>query len=94
MSSPSDRFDSPNSAASPVSLRPEIASSARGRIRYVKFDPASTLGDARRTYFEANGFPSDGGYDAAWVDFSLGPLPMPFPNSEPRRRAAAWPGRR
>jgi hypothetical protein len=57
----------------------------------VQFDPTMTLADARRVYFEANGFPADGGYDAPWVDFELGPIPMPFPNTDGRRRAInAW----
>jgi hypothetical protein len=60
---------------------------AQGRIRSVHYDPESTLFEARRLYFEANGFPLDGGYEAKWVDFELGPVPMPFPNSDARRRA-------
>jgi hypothetical protein len=57
------------------------------RIRRVTYDPLATLGEARTFYFEANGFPADGGYAAKWVDFELGPIPMPFPNSNARRRA-------
>jgi hypothetical protein len=64
-----------------------IAKSAQARIRKVHYDPESTLFEARRLYFEANGFPLDGGYEAKWVDFELGPIPMPFPNSDARRRA-------
>jgi hypothetical protein len=64
-----------------------IAKSAQARIRAVQYDPESTLLEARRLYFEANGFPLDGGYEAKWVDFELGPIPMPFPNSDGRRRA-------
>jgi hypothetical protein len=64
-----------------------IAKSAQARIRVVQYGPESTLLEARRLYFEANGFPLDGGYEAKWVDFELGPIPMPFPNSDGRRRA-------
>ncbi len=71
---------------SPFSVRP-IAKSAQGRIHQAKYDPTQTLGEARRLYFESNGFPADGGYDSKWVDFELGPIPMPFPNTESRRRA-------
>ena len=42
---------------------------------------------ARDAYYAANGFPPDGGDSSAWVDFKLGPLPMPFPNTAPRKRA-------
>jgi hypothetical protein len=73
----------------PASLRP-IAKSAQSRIRRVHYDPESTLLDARRAYFEGNGFPLDGGYEAKWVDFELGPIPMPFPNSDARRRAVRY----
>lgn len=80
----------PEPAAPPLSSRPAIERSAQARIRYVRYDPATPLGDARRQYFAANGFPLDGGYDARWVDFMLGPIPMPFPNSAPRRRAVPF----
>ena len=53
-------------------------------------NPASTdrtLGEALRGYFAANGFGEDGGYSAAWVDFHLGRIPMPFPNTAARKRA-------
>jgi len=72
--------------ASPLSLGP-IAKSAEKRIKRVKYEPELTLEAARARYFEANGFPLDGGYDSKWVDFELGPIPMPFPNTEARRRA-------
>jgi hypothetical protein len=68
----------------------QIARSAQGRIRHVHYDETATLLDARRAYFEANGFPLDGGYEAEWVDFELGPIPMPFPNSDARRRAVRY----
>ncbi len=75
-----------DSVSPPASARP-IAKSAMKRIRRVHYDPESDLGAARRLYFAANGFPPEGGYEAKWVDFELGPIPMPFPNTDARRRA-------
>ena len=46
-----------------------------------------TLRQALAQYLADNGFGADGGYDDAWVDFELGPLPLPFPNSAGRKRA-------
>ncbi|MDX2010642.1 MAG: Coq4 family protein [Myxococcaceae bacterium] len=46
-----------------------------------------TLREARRVAFERAGIPPDGGDSEPWVDFKLGPLPMPFPNTDARRRA-------
>ena len=43
-----------------------------------------TMKNARDRYFEANGFGADGGYNDAWVDFKLGPVPFPFPNTASR----------
>jgi len=48
---------------------------------------STTLRDARHRYFADNGFGPSGGYDDAWVDFKLGPVPFPFPNTAPRVRA-------
>ena len=53
-------------------------------------DTGMTLRDARRIYFHANGFGEEGGYDDAWVDFKLGPIPMPFPNPPARVRAVKY----
>ena len=53
-------------------------------------DPAATLAAARDEYFRVNHFGADGGYNDAWVDFKLGPIPMPFPNSDGRRRAVRF----
>jgi hypothetical protein len=50
-------------------------------------DPSLTLRAARDVYFADNGFGADGGYTAEWVDFKLGPIPVPFPNSAGRLRA-------
>ena len=54
------------------------------------YDPHSTMRDARGLYFQVNGFGDSGGYDDAWVDFKLGPIPMPFPNSPGRVRAVRY----
>jgi hypothetical protein len=51
---------------------------------------SQTLLEARGEYFRANGFGADGGYGDAWVDFKLGPVPFPFPNTHGRRRALAY----
>lgn len=54
------------------------------------YDPKLTLQQARGEYFRANGFGADGGYDATWVDFKLGPFPFPFPNTPSRLRAVRY----
>jgi hypothetical protein len=51
---------------------------------------ALTLERALRRYFEENGFGEDGRYSAAWVDFELGPIPFPFPNTKGRKRAVPF----
>lgn len=43
-----------------------------------------TMLAARTSYFENNRFGADGGYGAAWVDFKVGPVPFPFPNTPQR----------
>jgi len=45
-----------------------------------------TLGEARRTYFDVNGF-GDGGYDKTWVKLQAGPLPIFLPNTKSRVRS-------
>jgi hypothetical protein len=54
------------------------------------YDPASSMRDARTLYFQVNGFGDNGGYDDPWVDFKLGPVPMPFPNTPARVRAVRY----
>ena len=49
-----------------------------------------TMRAARDRYFEVNGFGKDGGYADAWVDFKLGPVPMPFPNTAGRIKAVKF----
>ncbi len=49
-----------------------------------------TLREARAQYFVENGFGDDGGYGSPWVDFKLGPLPLPFPNTGSRVRAVGY----
>ena len=56
----------------------------------VQYELASTLREARERYFRANGFGKSGGYDDAWVDFKLGPVPLPFPNTPARVRAVRY----
>ena len=53
-------------------------------------EQSDTLRTALAGYFADNGFGADGGYGDAWVDFSLGPLPFPFPNTEGRKRAVRF----
>jgi hypothetical protein len=52
--------------------------------------PEPTLREARRHYFEENGFGPDGGYGERWVKVKLGPLPLAFPNSAGRVRAVRY----
>jgi hypothetical protein len=56
----------------------------------VAYDPEQTLREARARYFQVNQFGDNGGYDDAWVDFKLGPIPFPFPNSAARVRAVRY----
>lgn len=51
------------------------------------YDPSLSLRAARKLYFAVNKFGDNGGYDDAWVDFKLGPIPFPFPNTAGRLRA-------
>jgi len=61
------------------------------RLHLVKhYDSSLSLADARRLYFAENGFGVSGGYDDAWVDFKLGPIPFPFPNTAQRVRAVKF----
>lgn len=55
-----------------------------------QYPPSLTLRAARDLYFAVNGFGADGGYGSPWVDFKLGPLPMPFPNTAGRVRAVRF----
>ncbi len=56
----------------------------------VHYPPELSLRDARRLYFEANHFGEDGGYGSKWVDFKLGKVPFPIPNSPARVRAVRF----
>lgn len=40
-----------------------------------------------RQYFEANGFGTDGGYAANWVDITVGPIVFHMPNTDQRKAA-------
>lgn len=50
----------------------------------------TTMRAALRQYFEDNGFGADGGYSEKWVDFKVGPVPFPFPNTEARKKAVKF----
>ena len=56
----------------------------------VHYDEGLTMRAARAIYFDVNRFGADGGYGDAWVDFKLGPLPVPFPNTRARVRAVRY----
>ncbi|WP_437288052.1 hypothetical protein [Sorangium sp. So ce406] len=56
----------------------------------VQYDEGLTMRQARAIYFDVNRFGADGGYGDAWVDFKLGPLPVPFPNTQARLRAVRY----
>ncbi|WP_437634998.1 hypothetical protein [Sorangium sp. So ce854] len=56
----------------------------------VQYDEGLTMRQARAIYFDVNRFGADGGYGDAWVDFKLGPLPVPFPNTRARVRAVRY----
>jgi hypothetical protein len=51
-----------------------------------RYSDALTLREARRQYFDENGF-GDGGYDKEWVLVRLRPLPFAFPNTAQRVRS-------
>lgn len=46
-----------------------------------------TMRAARARLYQRSGIPEDGGLSQAWVDFKLGPVPMPFPNTAARKQA-------
>ena len=54
------------------------------------YDPSLTMLQARKLYFEVNQFGEKGGYEDAWVNFKLGPIPFPFPNTAGRIRAVKF----
>lgn len=49
-----------------------------------------TMREARAQYFEDNDFGDDGGYGSPWVDFKIGPIPFPFPNTPMRVKAVRY----
>ncbi len=51
------------------------------------FPDEMPLTEARRIYFDANGFGDDGGYNKKWVSLKFGPFNLPLYNSQARRRA-------
>ncbi|MGV3625667.1 MAG: hypothetical protein ACO1OB_32955 [Archangium sp.] len=50
----------------------------------------TTMRTALQQYFESNGFGADGGYSASWVDFKVGTIPFPFPNTDARKKAVKF----
>ncbi len=54
------------------------------------YEDTMTMREARKRYFNVNGFGNTGGYEDKWVDFKLGPIPMPFPNTPARVRAVRF----
>ena len=56
----------------------------------IHYPEALSLREARRIYFDANHFGDDGGYGSKWVDFKLGKIPFPIPNSPSRVRAVRF----
>lgn len=61
-----------------------------GKARLVEYNEDTTLLEARKRYFEANGFGEDGGYSKKWVELKLGPIPFAIPNSPARVRAVRY----
>ena len=57
---------------------------------HASYTPEMTMRAARDRYFDVNGFGADGGYADTWVDFKLGPLPLPFPNTAGRIAAVKF----
>src|SRR5687767_14137680 len=55
-----------------------------------KWDASLTLREGRSEYFRFNNFGNDGGYSSKWVDFKLGPIPFPFPNTPARIEAVKY----
>jgi hypothetical protein len=55
-----------------------------------QFPDHDTLSSARERYFHDHGLGPDGGYQARWVKFRIGPVVIPFPNF-PARVAALPP---
>lgn len=53
----------------------------------LRYDGSLEVDEARRRYYEANGFPPDGGDSESWVKVKVGFIPFWFPNSDARRRA-------
>ena len=53
----------------------------------ITYAPGLTLGEARRLYFELNGFGEDGGYEERWIKVKVWRLPVWLPNTKGRRKA-------
>lgn len=53
----------------------------------MKFDDHRLVRDARTEFFRSAGLPADGGYNAPFVHFRVGPFGFVLPNSAARKRA-------
>ncbi len=72
-------------------IRAAFGSSIRTfQMARAEYHPHATMREARSLYFQVNKFGDSGGYDDPWVDFKLGPIPMPFPNTPGRVRAVRY----
>jgi hypothetical protein len=79
-----DAFEKPSKF--PADGRLDDLRSRRDNAPMPTYDDALPMRDARRLYFDANGF-GEGGYDAKWVTAKMGPIPIAFPNSPQRVRS-------
>ena len=70
-----------------MSRQPVAAAELARRAPAATLDSELTLREARARFFERNGMPPDGGYDARWIRVSNGRLPLYILNTAPRRRA-------
>jgi hypothetical protein len=52
----------------------------------MKYPDGMTLLEARRSYFEVNGFGDDGGYSKRWFKVGWKWLALPLPNTASRVR--------
>lgn len=54
------------------------------------YNADATMRDARARYFEENHFGVDGGYNDAWVELMVGPVPLGIPNTAGRKVAVQY----
>lgn len=68
----------------------EAANARTARDRYREDMNEISLGAARATYYEVNGFGSDGGDSLDWVPLKLWKITLKIPNSEGRKKAVRY----